>query len=98
MGDFMFNVPLPEGRRHAAALLWCGVNRLKSVGVPALNLGGGIREGDSLAGFKQRFGARKLPFRCLKQVYEPAAYEALCRRKNVDPDDLSGYFPPYRRG
>jgi hypothetical protein len=96
MGDFLFNVPLPEGRKHAAALLWWSVNYMKSVGIPALNLGGGIREGDSLAQFKQRFGARKSPFRCLKQVYNPTAYASLCRRTNADPSDMNGYFPPYR--
>lgn len=95
--DYMFNVPLPEGRSHAVTLLWSGVNHMKSERVPVLNLGGGAREGDSLAQFKQRFGARKTPSKCLKQVYEPAIYKALCRRACADPDNMSGYFPPYRQ-
>jgi hypothetical protein len=94
--DFMFNVPLREGRGHAATLIWGGINHMKAEGVPVLNLGGGAREGDSLAQFKERFGARRMPFKCLKQVYEPAIYEMLCRRVGADPHDLSGYFPPYR--
>jgi hypothetical protein len=95
-GEYMFNVSLPEGRSHAVKLLWSGVNYMRSIGIPVLNLGGGVREGDSLAQFKARFGARKTPFKCLKQVYAPAIYRTLCRRASADPHDLSGYFPPYR--
>jgi hypothetical protein len=97
IGDFLFNVSLPEGRQYSVALLWWAVNHLKSLGVPFLNLGGGDRENDSLAEFKRRFGGKKLALRCLKQVYEPGIYEKLCRRANVDPGDMTGYFPAYRR-
>jgi hypothetical protein len=95
-GDYLFNVSLPEGRSHAAVLIWSGLQHMKAEEVPVLNVGGGLREDDSLAQFKQRFGAGKAPFKCLKQVYEPATYKALCRRANADPDNLSGYFPAYR--
>jgi hypothetical protein len=94
--DSIFNVSLPEGRGHAARLLWSGLHHMKSRNVPVLNLGGGVREGDSVAQFKERFGARKAPFKCLKQVYEPAAYEAMCRMANADASDRTGYFPAYR--
>jgi len=97
LGDCLFNVPLPEGRRHATSLLWYGVNYLKSLHIPILNLGGGVREDDSVAQSKQRFGGRRLPFRCLKEVYEPEVYEKLCREVGADPKDMNGYFPPYRR-
>ena len=96
-GDCLFNVPLPEGRRHATSLLWYGVNHLKSLHIPILNLGGGVREDDSVARSKQRFGGRRLPFRCLKEVYEPGVYEKLCREVGADPKGINGYFPPYRR-
>lgn len=74
-----------------------GVNHLKSLQIPLLNLGGGILENDGVAQFKQRFGAKKLALKCLKQVYEPEIYETLCWQVNMDPNDLSGYFPAYRR-
>lgn len=97
IGDCLFNVSLPEGRHHATTLVWYGVNYLKSIQIPLLNLGGGIRENDSVAQSKQRFGGTKLPLRCLKQVYDPALYEKLCRRVNADHTDMIGYFPAYRR-
>jgi hypothetical protein len=96
-GDYLFNVSVPEGRRHSAALIWYAVLRLRSLDVPWLNLGGGVTEGDGVARFKQRFGADVLPLTYLKQVYNPARYSQLCRRAGVDPDDLTGWFPPYRR-
>jgi hypothetical protein len=95
-GDCLFNVALPEGRHHATTLLWCGINYLKSLKIPHLNLGGGVRDDDDIAKAKQRFGGRREPFRCLKQVYRPEVYEELCRRADSDPTDMSGYFPPYR--
>jgi hypothetical protein len=95
-GDCLFNVSLPEGRHHATPLLWYGVNRLKSLEVPLLNLGGGVHENDSIALSKQRFGGRKLPLKRLKQIYEPDIYRELCHRVNVDPTDMTSYFPAYR--
>jgi hypothetical protein len=95
-GDYLFNVSVPEGRRHSAALIWYAVLRLRALGVPWLNLGGGVAEDDGLARFKQRFGAEVLPLTYLKQVYDPVTYTQLCRRDGVDPDDLTGWFPPYR--
>jgi hypothetical protein len=93
--DFLFNVSLPTGRHHSAVLLWYGATRLKSLNIPVLNLGGGIRNNDGVTEFKRRFGARELTLKCLKQVYEPDAYMKLCRHVNADPDDRSGYFPPW---
>jgi hypothetical protein len=95
-GDCLFNVARPEGRHHATKLLWWGVNYLKSKGVPMLNLGGGVRENDSVAQSKERFGPIKLPFRALKQVYNHGIYEKLCRQRDVDAGERAGYFPGYR--
>ncbi len=94
--DCLFNVAVPEGRHYATALLWWGVNYLKSKQIPLLNLGGGVRENDSIARSKERFGPIKLPFRALKQVYNREIYEELCHRRAVDPTDKTGYFPAYR--
>jgi hypothetical protein len=94
VGDYLFGVALPEGRRHAARLLWCGIERLRSLGVPALNLGGGSRPGDGIAEFKRRFGAREVPLVALREVYRPDTFQALCRAAGAEPGG-GGYFPPY---
>ena len=96
-GDFLFNVSLDEGRKYSALLIWYGANYLKSMGVPFLNLGGGVRQNDGIATFKQRFGAKQFPLKCLKQVYESQVYDQLCRQNNADPNDRTGYFPPYQK-
>jgi hypothetical protein len=97
LGDCFFNVALEEGREYTTALLWWGINDLKSLGVPLLNMGGGVCEDDPVARAKQRFGSQKMPFRVLKQVYRLEVYEDLCAQQNVDPVDRSGYFPAYRK-
>jgi hypothetical protein len=96
LGDCFRNVAVPEGRRHATALLWWGVQELRARGTARLNLGGGNRENDTLAWAKQRFGAERAPFRALKQVYRPDVYVRLCRSAGTDPADRQGYFPGYR--
>ena len=96
VADFLFNIALPQGRHHSAALIWYGVNYFKSIGIPILNLGGGVRANDSLAEFKQRFGGKKFTLSCLKQIYDAAIYAALCAEARADPADRTGYFPAYR--
>jgi hypothetical protein len=94
LGDYLFAVALPHGRHHSARLLWCGVERLRSLGIPLLNLGGGARPDDGIAEFKRRFGARELPLIGLRQIYRADAFEALCRTAGVE-SNVNGYFPPY---
>ncbi len=94
LGDYLFGVALPEGRRHSTRLLWSGVERLRSLGIPLLNLGGGARPNDGIAEFKRRFGARELPLIGLRQIYRAEAFEALCRTAGVE-SSVNGYFPPY---
>jgi len=95
-GDFVFNAALPDCEHHSVPLIWSAVQLLVERGVPWLNLGGGMSPGDSLADFKARFGARPLPMRAVKAVYDPAAYDDLCRRHGADPGARDGFFPPYR--
>ncbi len=95
IGEALFNISLNEGRKYSSLLIWYGVKYLKSIGIPYLNLGGGVRENDSIAMYKERFGAMKMPLMCLKQVYEPHTYGKLCQKINADPNDRTGYFPPY---
>lgn len=94
-GDYLFNVSVPGGERHAVQLIWWAVERLRALGVESLDLGGGVRPGDDLAEFKRRFGAAELPLRSLRQVYRPDAYEELCRVAGVT-SGRAGWFPPYR--
>jgi hypothetical protein len=97
LGDCLFNVALDEGRDYTTALLWWGINDLKSLGVPLLNMGGGVHEDDPVARAKQRFGAVRKPFSVLKQVYRPDVYENLCAQHDIDASDRTGYFPAYRK-
>jgi hypothetical protein len=96
IADAVFNISLPEGRDAQAPLLWEAALRLRTRGISILNVGGGIRRGDSVAQAKSYYGARVLPLRCLKQVYNPDRFAELCRIAGVDPSERVGYFPPYR--
>ena len=96
-GDYLFNVSVDDGYKYAAALIWYAIKYMKSIDVPLLNLGGGVRDDDGIAEFKRRFGSKKLPLKSLKQIYRPKIYNKLCKEAGVDPADISGYFPAYRK-
>lgn len=96
-GLCLFNVALPEGRQYASLLLWSGLKFFRTKKIPLMNLGGGIKEDDSVALSKERFGAFKLPFYNLKQIYDQDVYEKLCIQKGFKASDKSGYFPVYRK-
>jgi hypothetical protein len=95
--EYLFNVSQPVGRHYTVPLIWYAINYLKSLRIPYLNLGGGVKEGDSIAQFKKRFGAEELPLTCLKQVYNFKIYNMLCQKTNRNPDNWEGYFPAYRQ-
>jgi hypothetical protein len=95
--EYLFGISQPAGRTFSAAVIWAAAVKLAEQGIPRLNLGGGVRRGDGVAEFKERFGATRLPLGALKQVYRLDEYEALCRRAGTDPADRTGYFPAYRR-
>ncbi|MEX5721406.1 hypothetical protein [Geodermatophilus maliterrae] len=95
-GEYLFGISSPAGRAYSAVLVWAAALRLAESGVPRLNLGGGVRRGDGIAAFKERFGGERLPLGALRQVYRPAAYARLCAAAGRDPGDRTGFFPPYR--
>jgi hypothetical protein len=97
MGEYLFNISLPEGRGATSALLWAGALRLKSMGIPILNLGGGVQANDDIDEYKRRFGSKQVPLKCLKQVYDRRIYDQLCRRINAEPYERTGYFPLYQK-
>ena len=94
----MIQAALPEGRAHTAALMLGGIDDLAGRGVPWLNLGGGVRPGDSVAAAKLRWRPRTQAFRRLKQVYDPDRYAALCAAAGVPATVTEGYFPAYGAG
>jgi hypothetical protein len=94
--EALFGISCPSGNTYSAPLIWAGAMRLIQHGVPRLNLGGGVQRGDGIAMFKERFGAKRLPFGALKEVYRPDIYATLSQGVGKDPSDRSGYFPAYR--
>ena len=96
-GEYVFNASMPGEEAYSAPLIWAAVRELKAKGVPSLNLGGGIREGDGVEQFKERFGADRVPLMVVKGVFRPDVYRALCERAGVDPE-MAGYSPAYRAG
>lgn len=91
------SVSTPRGRAYTAALLWRAILRLRRLGIPFLNMGGGVTRGDGIAQFKQRFGTEQLPLGALKQVYKAETYVALCRSVGANPADYTAFFPAYHR-
>lgn len=54
--EYLFNINLREGRQFTAAVIfWC-IQRLENTQIQWLNLGGGLRQNDSLAKAKERYG------------------------------------------
>lgn len=96
-GDCLFNVATESGRHFAPLLLWRGLKFLKSKKVPLMNLGGGLKPDDSVALSKERFGAYKLPFVNLHQIYDAERYNMLCAKAGANGNESEGYFPAYRK-
>ena len=96
LADFLFHISLAGEERYSAGLLWRAAMELKALSVPRLNLGGGVREEDSLAEYKRRFGGDQVTFRALKEVYCPEIYRALCAESGVKDEAGRAYFPAYR--
>ena len=95
VSDYFLNASSEIGRSYSRSLIWSAVLHLKDNGVVKLNLGGGVKPGDSLDDFKRRFGGVKAVGQSVKVVFNREAYDRLClkycSRNNVE----GGYFPPY---
>ena len=94
MGDALYHLSLPGAEKYSAPLIWYGAKQLKSLGIPALNLGGGF---NGIAKFKKRFGTKIFPLKAVKQIYRKDIYDLLCKKVNADPNDKEGFFPAYRK-
>jgi hypothetical protein len=93
--DSLFNVSTDTGKKYSLGLQWMAILQLQALNIPVLNLGGGIKSGDTVAEFKEKFGAAEKRLIALRQVYNHEAFEKLCKSKGVSFDS-SNYFPPYR--
>lgn len=94
--EYHLNACTEEARDMTAWLIREAINVLRARGVGSLNLGGGIRRRDGVYQFKERFHGAIHPLRSVRQIYDPAAYETLCRESGVG-SERSGWFPAYRR-
>ncbi|CAN5185158.1 hypothetical protein BH11PSE14_BH11PSE14_09910 [soil metagenome] len=92
--EFHLHLSVRDGRCHASALVWWGLQRLASDGIAWANMGGGIARDDSLAQSKRKFRPQAMPFLRAREVYRPAAYHELCARAGVDPR-TSRFHPAY---
>lgn len=73
---------------------------MKDRGNRVMHLGGGLGGArDSLFDFKAGFSKQRQPFRTWRVVVDPDRYVALSRARHptLDPADLTGFFPLYRR-
>jgi hypothetical protein len=93
--DLFLATSSPEGRRHSRGLYWEGARRLREYGVHTVNLGGGVVDGDALAQFKRRFGARSQGTLALRQVFDQEGFTRACAAAGVDAAS-AGRFPPWR--
>lgn len=83
------------GRPCQAWLIAQALAACRAAGLRHVNIGGYGVAGDGLHRMKARLGAREVPLRSLRQVYDPARFAALCAAAGADPEDA--YFPPWRR-
>jgi hypothetical protein len=92
--EYHINASTPFGRDLTAWLIWNAIERLRAAGVHVLNLGGGTRPGDGLSQFKERFHGETRRLWAVRQIYDHAKYDELCRRAGVTC--TRDWFPAYR--
>jgi len=83
-----------RGRDLGTWVTWNAIVRLQQMGAHTLNIGGGVRVGDGLYRFKERFNVAPTPLRSLHQIYDRRRYDELCQRAGVLANDT--WFPAYR--
>jgi GNAT acetyltransferase-like protein len=94
--EYHINASSPRGRELAAWLIWIAIERLRAAEVQTLNLGGGVRPGDGVYRFKERFHGVLKPLLAVCQVYDHVVYDELCRRTSARTEAGPAWFPAYR--
>jgi hypothetical protein len=87
------------GAEPSKLLIHAACDWAEKRGNRTLHLGGGVGgAADSLFLFKAGFSPLRHPYRTLRVVLDEVEYRRLVAARDpaVDPDDLGGYFPPYR--
>jgi hypothetical protein len=83
-----------SGRELATWLYSQAIAKLRERGIETWNFGGGVRRGDGLHRYKERWGASAHPLRAVRQIYDAPLYDQLCEQAGV-PRTIS-WFPAYR--
>lgn len=93
--EYFLNATTLQGRKYSRKILWRAIETLKDMEVASLNLGGGVKPGDSLDDFKRRFGGKALDGQALKIIFNQGVYNALSEKYCGGNNQAAGYFPPY---
>ncbi len=96
VADYFINASTDQGRKYTRILIWAAMRELKRLGIRYFNLGGGVRDGDTLDAFKRRFGGELTVRPILKQVYCRDRFVELCAQAGA-MERAGSYFPPYRQ-
>ena len=94
-GEYFLNATTEIGRNYSRHLIWLAIKKFKEMNIRSLNLGGGIKKGDSLADFKRRFGGYTLLAQTLKIIFFQQTFQDLCERYCGNDFSSAVYFPPY---
>jgi hypothetical protein len=95
IAEYFLNATTLQGRKYSRKILWQAIETLKNMEVASLNLGGGVKPGDSLDDFKRRFGGKALSGQALKIIFNQDAYNALSEKYCGPNHKVAVYFPPY---
>jgi hypothetical protein len=97
IAEYFLNATSSQGRKYTRLLVWTAIKALKRSNVAWLNLGGGVKPGDSLDQFKRRFGGKMVRGQVLRQIFDQKKYSSLCSKYSPKNDGTgeAGYFPPY---
>lgn len=94
--DYLFGADNGQFDDAIRLLVWEAIKYFKASESRYLFLGGGIREEDSLAHYKLRFGCEAHRCTTLRMVLDRGQAEAYAGQR-LAPAWYKGYFPPYRR-
>ena len=95
VAEYFLSASSMDGRKYSRQVIWTAMTLLKETGVACLNMGGGVRPGDSIDQFKRRFGGRAVSGQVLKAIFDQEKYACLCRKHCAGNEAKISFFPPY---